>query len=857
MKKKKSAIIIISFIVLSLLVITIGLFVADGLPQKLSYKLNSFFSDIDIPVNGNEINNGNEGAIPVKTIEGNQFPEDMMAVWLELDEDVTSDPSYGWTGYLNEMALYYNYFDNFNTNTVFIKPDTEKRYSGLTDADGNLVDLLREYLNYAAAKNYTAILILDDDMIRDEDGKLTFDSAKYYLSNYAFHGVLLSSEASTEDERLYDAASYFSSAVKSYDKKLLFGSVVVPVEKNGYADKQTLDLLNGSLTDFILIKNKGSVISSSMPFPKVMTWWNALANNYPTTSFYVLHRADLVGGNTPGWGSAAELQDELRYMWDYNNLLGSVFYNSAALRENIGSSAQRAASLLGDDGSSDELKIQSLSLDSQNNTVTFSGTSAVGHPLTCNRYIAKENGGTFSVKYSLAAGGNSFSFFSRGKKLTYRIFNNVDTIDPYYQQTGIDAAYNDEFTFSPYKNNGLGTTLMCRIVNDDTEQLGPAGAYDTYSPDLSALCEGTLDYIDKMTVSQEGYIRYELRSGISVYGVNCELINNAYIMPTNTIKVSGVSETASSTDITFDTDWLVPVTVRAMPQSYHRAYLDYSYNIYSYTAEYVDIDFNYSGTFYNQALLTFAEDSPFTRSELYSGSRGDLILRLYLRKKGQFYGFDIRKDANSRLVLSFKKHASGDLNGKVIMLDPGHGGLAMTGTALSSETICEAQVTLRIADKVRQMLAAQGATVIMTRTLDTPLELDERTAMITKYNPDIFVSIHCDGSDNESDSGTHTFYFRSYSQPLADAINTSLVSSYANYIYHPGDTNYPAINRGIKYYPFFVTRLNQCPSVLVETGFMTNYVEGSILVNDNCQYWIAQGIAGGIINYFLTNNATV
>lgn len=398
---------------------------------------------------------------------------------------------------------------------------------------------------------------------------------------------------------------------------------------------------------------------------------------------------------------------------------------------------------------------------------------------------------------------------------------------------------------------------MCRIINDDTEQLGPVGAYDTYQPNLSTLCEGTLDYIDKMTVSQEGYIRYDLRSGISVYGVNCELINNAFVMPSNSVKVTGVAETASSTDLHFDTDWLVPVTLRESPLSYHKGYLNYSFNVDSYNAEYVDIIFNYTDKFYNQAQLVFAQDSPFSHTELYSGSKGELILRLYLRQKGHFYGFDIHKDEDSGLVVSFKKHSTGDLTGKIIMLDPGHGGLAMTGTALSDETICEAQVTLKIAQKAQQMLAAQGATVILTRNLDTALDLDARCRLLSQYDPDIFVSIHCDGSDNESDSGTHTFYFRSYSHPLANAINTALVSSYTNYIYHPGDTNYSAVNRGIKYYPFYVTRLNQCPSVLVETGFMTNFVEGNILANDNAQYWIAQGIASGITTYFQNNNATV
>ena len=68
------------------------------------------------------------------------------------------------------------------------------------------------------------------------------------------------------------------------------------------------------------------------------------------------------------------------------------------------------------------------------------------------------------------------------------------------------------------------------------------------------------------------------------------------------------------------------------------------------------------------------------------------------------------------------------------------------------------------------------------------------------------------------------------------------------------DTNYAKVDKSIKFYPFFVTRLNHCPSVLVETGFMTNPVEGQILASDNAQYWIAKGISDGVEAYFANNH---
>ncbi len=187
------------------------------------------------------------------------------------------------------------------------------------------------------------------------------------------------------------------------------------------------------------------------------------------------------------------------------------------------------------------------------------------------------------------------------------------------------------------------------------------------------------------------------------------------------------------------------------------------------------------------------------------------------------------------------------------MLDPGHGGLSMTGTATQSG-VAEAKITLAIALKARDMLTSLGANVVMTRTTEKPLTLEQRVEILTAANPDLYVSIHCDGSDGTADSGTHTFYYTPFSKPLATAITSSLVSVYRNYIYSVGDSNYSSVDRGTKYYPFFVTRMFNCPSVLVETGFLTNPVEGEILANDNSQYWIAQGISDGIKNYFGQNN---
>ena len=238
------------------------------------------------------------------------------------------------------------------------------------------------------------------------------------------------------------------------------------------------------------------------------------------------------------------------------------------------------------------------------------------------------------------------------------------------------------------------------------------------------------------------------------------------------------------------------------------------------------------------------------KTEVLKKGKDIITLRFYLSQQNRFYGFDISHDENGNIILSFKNRSTAGIAGKTVMLDPGHGGLYMTGTALTDNSITESSITLSVALKTKAILESYGAEVIMTRSTDVAYTLYERAEMNLVKKPDVFVSIHCDGTSSEFTSGTHTFYYTPFSQPLAASIHNALVVNYRNYIYTPDSPNYANIDRKIKYYPFYVTRFYNCPSVLVETGFMSNVTEGRLLTDTNVQSWIADGIVKGLANYF-------
>ena len=423
-------------------------------------------------------------------------------------------------------------------------------------------------------------------------------------------------------------------------------------------------------------------------------------------------------------------------------------------------------------------------------------------------------------------------------------------IKHHFRQDNNDSVADASDGLSPYSDNGLGTALMCITKYDNTEIISSVSDYDTYHPYNSSLPEGAIDYVKNINISAEGYVRYELESGLNVYGVDAVLLNNGYRLPANTVYMKSCDSSSGDVSMTFGLDWNCPVTVTVKDLEFKKGYEQFSFNIDSFDAGYIDVNFYHSALYSLYESFTLDNNPLFSSYEVLGTGENVLTLRLYLRNAGVFYGYDIKYTENNGLCISFNYFEKGALSGKVIMLDPGHGGISMVGTALADNSVSESVITLGIASYAKQCLESMGAKVIMTRTMDSSLTLSERTIMCESENPDIFVSVHCDGAASPEESGTHTFYYTPYSYDLASAIHRRVVVAYQNSVYSPADDNFERVDRKVKYYPFYVTRVDNCPSVLVETGFLTNVVEGNVLANPAYQHIIGNAIAYGIMDYF-------
>lgn len=203
---------------------------------------------------------------------------------------------------------------------------------------------------------------------------------------------------------------------------------------------------------------------------------------------------------------------------------------------------------------------------------------------------------------------------------------------------------------------------------------------------------------------------------------------------------------------------------------------------------------------------------------------------------------DVQNNAIS-LELRVPRSATGSLKGKLIVVDPGHGGKASgaQGGGFQEKHIC-----LAIGLKLRAALEACGANVIMTRDRDKDVGLYERTKLANTNGADLFISIHNDSNGRpNSVSGTSVYYH------MGDASSRALASCVVQAIGAvSGLPRRGALSDGILYASgLAVLRTSEMPAVLVEVAYINHSRDRAKLINPAFQNKIALAIVKGVRNY--------
>ena len=233
---------------------------------------------------------------------------------------------------------------------------------------------------------------------------------------------------------------------------------------------------------------------------------------------------------------------------------------------------------------------------------------------------------------------------------------------------------------------------------------------------------------------------------------------------------------------------------------------------------------------------------------------------------------------------TFSAHIPGKTNkSMVVVIDPGHGG---KDPGAVSKGIQEKDVVLGIGLKLGKYISENfpDVKVIYTRNTDVFVPLIDRSRIANKNKADLFISLHANTCGSPSISGTETFvlglhrsnenldvakkensvilmednYSTTYegfdpnsseSYIMFELVQDTYLDqslSFADDIQRQFKSRLEGSNRGVKQAGFLVLRQSSMPSVLVETGFVSNAGDANHLKSEEGQ----QAIASSILNAF-------
>lgn len=214
-----------------------------------------------------------------------------------------------------------------------------------------------------------------------------------------------------------------------------------------------------------------------------------------------------------------------------------------------------------------------------------------------------------------------------------------------------------------------------------------------------------------------------------------------------------------------------------------------------------------------------------------------------------------------------------------VVIDPGHGGHD-TGT-IGPGGLEEKTVVLDVARRLKKLIEGKmGCQVIMTRSTDTFIPLEERTAIANESGADLFISIHANASRDHSARGIETYYLNFTSDPEALALAARENASSQESVYqlrslikkialsekigesdqfatvvdhqlakHLKLDGYPQPDRGVKKAPFVVLIGANMPSILAEISFLSNRHDEHMLRKASYREKIAKALYDGIERY--------
>ena len=265
---------------------------------------------------------------------------------------------------------------------------------------------------------------------------------------------------------------------------------------------------------------------------------------------------------------------------------------------------------------------------------------------------------------------------------------------------------------------------------------------------------------------------------------------------------------------------------------------------------------------------------PLTKSVFLDSGKHQVQLTLNSRLAvidgvNQWLGFPVIEDGDRLIItrLDLAKVIEPSLRPELIpnlkpvntvVLDAGHGGHDKGAVSIFGS---EKDFALDVCLRTKVLLQSKGLKVIMTRSDDTFIPLEQRPTVANRTPNSIFVAVHFNDSiANSLASGFEIYSITPQGEPSSQDETLSLRDLHAEpgnvtdasslalseSIYYSLLGNIPQVDRGVKRARFAVVRLAQVPAVLIEGGFVSSSTEVRQIATPAYRQQLAESIVAGI-----------
>jgi N-acetylmuramoyl-L-alanine amidase len=285
--------------------------------------------------------------------------------------------------------------------------------------------------------------------------------------------------------------------------------------------------------------------------------------------------------------------------------------------------------------------------------------------------------------------------------------------------------------------------------------------------------------------------------------------------------------------------------------------------------------------------LRTVDDASFARAA--AERRLSFLPPLTFLQPPRRHGYSVSMAIPARLPASALPHVYGDASRPLVVIDAGHGGHD-PGAVSPSGALREKDLTLQTALAIKDALLASGRVrVALTREDDRFLVLQERYGIARRLKADLFISVHCDSAGNEEASGATVYTLSEVasdkeaarlaarenkadvisgvdlgtqnadiSSILIDLTQRETMNMSASFARLLGREAQPLIPIKANYHrmaSLMVLKAPDMPSVLFETGYISNTSDAEFLASDEGRKKVAESVRKAVEIHFATRLA--